>query len=183
MAATQRLNILAHANAGGKHQDIDAETTPLRDPWAYQYDIDLPEVAEVWRRGSVVASWLLDLTADALAKSPHLDDFAGRVSDSGEGRWTVNAAVDTGAPAPVITTALYDRFTSRARRLRRQAALGDALGVRRPRREEGLSHLQAAGRVTTGGSVDRRCHRLLQPPARAASSRPEPRRSWWHASW
>ncbi len=112
-AYAEGLNILAHANAGGKHQDIDAETTPLRDPWAYQYDIDLPEVAEVWRRGSVVASWLLDLTADALAKSPHLDDFAGRVSDSGEGRWTVNAAVDTGAPAPVITTALYDRFTSR----------------------------------------------------------------------
>jgi 6-phosphogluconate dehydrogenase len=107
------LNILAHGNAGTKHQEVDAETTPLRDPWAYQYDIDIAEVAEVWRRGSVVASWLLDLTADALARSPQLTEFEGRVSDSGEGRWTVLAAVDTGTPATVLTTALYDRFTSR----------------------------------------------------------------------
>ena len=94
------LNILAHANAGRKGQEIDAETTPVRDPWAYQYDFDLAEVAEVWRRGSVVASWLLDLTADAVARSPQFDEFAGRVSDSGEGRWTVLAAVDTGHPRP-----------------------------------------------------------------------------------
>jgi 6-phosphogluconate dehydrogenase len=107
------LNVLAHANAGVKGQEIDAETTPVRDPWAYQYDFDLAEVAEVWRRGSVVASWLLDLTADALAQSPQLDEFAGRVSDSGEGRWTVLAAVDTGAPAPVLAGALFNRFASR----------------------------------------------------------------------
>ena len=107
------LNILAHANAGLKGQEIDAETTPVRDPWAYQYGFDLAEVAEVWRRGSVVASWLLDLTADALARSPQLDEFTGRVSDSGEGRWTVLAAVDTGAPAPVLANALFNRFASR----------------------------------------------------------------------
>jgi 6-phosphogluconate dehydrogenase len=107
------LNILAHANAGLKGQEIDAETTPVRDPWAYRYDFDLAEVAEVWRRGSVVASWLLDLTADALARSPQLDVFEGRVSDSGEGRWTVLAAVDTGAPAPVLASALFNRFASR----------------------------------------------------------------------
>jgi 6-phosphogluconate dehydrogenase len=112
-AYAEGLNILAHANAGKHQQEVDAETTPLRDPWAYQYDLDIPEVAEVWRRGSVVASWLLDLSADALARSPKLDDFAGRVSDSGEGRWTVMAAVDTTAPAPVLSTALYERFTSR----------------------------------------------------------------------
>jgi 6-phosphogluconate dehydrogenase len=112
-AYAEGLNILAHANAGKRTEAVDAETTPLRDPAAYQFDFDLPEVAEVWRRGSVVASWLLDLTADSLARSPALDEFAGRVSDSGEGRWTVLAAVDTGAPAPVITASLYDRFTSR----------------------------------------------------------------------
>ncbi len=112
-AYAEGLNILAHADAGSKTQEVDAETTPLRDPWAYEYDIDLAEVAEVWRRGSVVASWLLDLTADALARSPQLEEFAGRVSDSGEGRWTVLAAVDTGTPAPVLSTALYDRFASR----------------------------------------------------------------------
>ena len=112
-AYAEGLNILAHADAGSKTQEVDAETTPLRDPWAYEYDIDLAEVAEVWRRGSVVASWLLDLTADALARSPQLEEFAGRVSDSGEGRWTVLAAVDTGTPAPVLSTALYDRFVSR----------------------------------------------------------------------
>ncbi len=107
------LSIIEHANAGSEQRTIDAETTPLRDPGDYEYDIDVAEVAEVWRRGSVVGSWLLDLTADALARSPRLDDFAGRVSDSGEGRWTVAAAVDTGVPAPVITAALYQRFESR----------------------------------------------------------------------
>ena len=92
---------------------MNAETTPLRDPEAYQYEIDVSEVAEVWRRGSVVGSWLLDLTADALARSPDLDEFSGRVSDSGEGRWTVIAAIDLGVPASVITAALLERFESR----------------------------------------------------------------------
>jgi 6-phosphogluconate dehydrogenase len=112
-AYAEGLNVLRHANAGKNGREIDAETTPLRDPDAYQYDIDVGEVAEVWRRGSVVASWLLDLAATALAKSPSLDEFSGRVSDSGEGRWTVLAAVDVGVPAPVLTTALYERFESR----------------------------------------------------------------------
>jgi 6-phosphogluconate dehydrogenase len=112
-AYAEGLNLLRHANAGKDGPELDAETAPLRNPEAYQYDIDVAEVAEVWRRGSVVASWLLDLTASALAKSPELADFSGRVSDSGEGRWTVLAAVDTGVPAPVLTTALYERFESR----------------------------------------------------------------------
>jgi 6-phosphogluconate dehydrogenase len=112
-AIAEGLSIIKHANAGTLSQTVDAETTPLRDPWAYQYDIDVAEVAEVWRRGSVVGSWLVDLIADALARSPDLDDFTGRVSDSGEGRWTVLAAVDEGVPAPVITTSLFERFESR----------------------------------------------------------------------
>jgi 6-phosphogluconate dehydrogenase len=112
-AYAEGLNLLKHANAGSDGREIDAETAPLRDPEAYRYDIDVGEVAEVWRRGSVVASWLLDLTASALAKSSSLDEFSGRVSDSGEGRWTVLAAVDVGVPAPVLTTALYERFESR----------------------------------------------------------------------
>ncbi|WP_407284857.1 phosphogluconate dehydrogenase (NAD(+)-dependent, decarboxylating) [Streptomyces sp. BP-8] len=112
-AIAEGLSIIKRANAGKGRQEVDAETTPLRDPWAYQYDIDVGEVAEVWRRGSVVGSWLVDLTADAFAGSPSLDAFAGRVSDSGEGRWTVLAAVDEGVPAPVITTSLYERFESR----------------------------------------------------------------------
>ena len=112
-AIAEGLSIIKHADAGKKTSEVDAETTPLRDPEAYQYEIDVAEVAEVWRRGSVVGSWLVDLTADALARSPGLDDFSGRVSDSGEGRWTVLAAVDTGVPAAVITTALFERFESR----------------------------------------------------------------------
>jgi 6-phosphogluconate dehydrogenase len=107
------LSIIKHANAGKTSQTTDAETAPLRDPEAYQYDIDVAEVAEVWRRGSVISSWLVDLIADAFARSPGLDDFAGRVSDSGEGRWTVLAAVEEGVPAPVITGSLYERFESR----------------------------------------------------------------------
>jgi 6-phosphogluconate dehydrogenase len=113
-AIAEGLSIIKHANIG--RDDVasaDAETTPLRDPEYYQYDIDVGEVAEVWRRGSVVGSWLVDLTADALARSPQLDDFTGRVSDSGEGRWTVLAAIDEGVPAPVITTSLMQRFESR----------------------------------------------------------------------
>ncbi|HLX87890.1 MAG TPA: decarboxylating 6-phosphogluconate dehydrogenase [Acidimicrobiales bacterium] len=113
-AIAEGLSIIHHADAGLKAPaEVDAETTPLREPDAYRYEIDVAEVAEVWRRGSVVGSWLVDLTADALARSPGLDQFAGRVSDSGEGRWTVEAAVDVGVPAPVITSALYARFESR----------------------------------------------------------------------
>jgi 6-phosphogluconate dehydrogenase len=113
-AIAEGLSIIQHADAGmHAPADIDAETTPLRNPEAYQYDIDVPEVAEVWRRGSVIGSWLMDLTADAFARSPKLDDFAGRVSDSGEGRWTVDAAIDIGVPAAVITAALFERFESR----------------------------------------------------------------------
>jgi 6-phosphogluconate dehydrogenase len=112
-AYAEGLNILEHANAGKVERDVDAETTPLRHPELYEYDLDIPAVAEVWRRGSVVASWLLDLTAHALSESPELADFEGRVSDSGEGRWTVLAAVDEGVPATVLSTALFERFTSR----------------------------------------------------------------------
>jgi 6-phosphogluconate dehydrogenase len=107
------LNILHHADIGLNQHEIDAETTPLREPELYQYRLDLAAVTEVWRRGSVVASWLLDLTAQALLGSPDLADYSGRVSDSGEGRWTSIAAIDVGAPAPILTTALYERFTSR----------------------------------------------------------------------
>jgi 6-phosphogluconate dehydrogenase len=112
-AYAEGLNILAHANVGKTKRTEDAETTPLRNPEHYMYDLNLPDVAEVWRRGSVIASWLLDLTAIALAKSPKLDDFSGRVSDSGEGRWTIQAAIEEGTPAPVLTASLYERFTSR----------------------------------------------------------------------
>ncbi|HUI47446.1 MAG TPA: decarboxylating 6-phosphogluconate dehydrogenase [Acidimicrobiia bacterium] len=111
-AYAEGLTILHHANAGAGVRSADAETAPLTDPDLYQYDLDIPKVAEVWRRGSVVASWLLDLTAAALQESPDLSEFAGRVSDSGEGRWTVTAAIDEGVPAPVIATALFDRFIS-----------------------------------------------------------------------
>jgi 6-phosphogluconate dehydrogenase len=107
------LNILHHAGAGLGRREIDAETSPLREPEMYQYSLDLAAVTEVWRRGSVVASWLLDLTAQALLQSPDLAEFSGRVSDSGEGRWTSIAAIDVSAPAPVLTTALYSRFASR----------------------------------------------------------------------
>ena len=107
------LNILKHADVGDRDQEVDAETTPLRNPDHYRYHLDLPEIAEVWRRGTVIRSWLLDLTASALFKDPDLDGFAGRVSDSGEGRWTALAAIETGTPASVLTEALYERFTSR----------------------------------------------------------------------
>jgi 6-phosphogluconate dehydrogenase len=112
-AYAEGLNVLRHANVGKRGAEADAETAPLRDPERYQYDFDVAQVAELWRRGSVVASWLLDLTAAALVRSPELDDFAGRVSDSGEGRWTVTAAVEEGVPASVLTAALYERFSSR----------------------------------------------------------------------
>jgi 6-phosphogluconate dehydrogenase len=112
-AYAEGLNILHHAGVGMAGREVDAETSPLRDPEMYQYTLDLPAVTELWRRGSVVASWLLDLTAQALAESPDLENFSGRVSDSGEGRWTSIAAIDVSAPAPVLTTALYERFRSR----------------------------------------------------------------------
>ncbi len=112
-AYAEGLDILKHANAGKQKQTVDAETTPLRSPEHYQYDFNLPDIAEVWRRGSVVASWLLDLTAAALIEQPDLAKFSGEVSDSGEGRWTILAAIDEGTPAPVLTTSLYERFSSR----------------------------------------------------------------------
>ena len=112
-AYAEGLSILKAANVGKQSHAIDAETTPLRHPEHYQYDLNLRDVAEVWRRGSVIASWLLDLTASALVEDPELKKFAGRVSDSGEGRWTIKAAIDEAVPAPVLTTALYERFTSR----------------------------------------------------------------------
>ena len=112
-AYAEGLGILAAANVGKRDHAVDAETTPLRDPEHYQYDLNLPDIAELWRRGSVVSSWLLDLTAAALLEDPALAQFAGRVSDSGEGRWTIKAAIDEAVPAPVLTTALYERFSSR----------------------------------------------------------------------
>jgi 6-phosphogluconate dehydrogenase len=112
-AYAEGLDVLRAANVGKQTHEIDAETTPLREPENYQFDIDLPEVAEVWRRGSVIASWLLDLTAASLASDPELKKFEGHVSDSGEGRWTIKAGIDEGAPIPVLTAALYARFSSR----------------------------------------------------------------------
>ena len=112
-AYAEGLNVLRHADAGSREAQIDAETTPLRDPDYYRYDLDIGDVAEVWRRGSVIASWLLDLTAAALVDSPDLEGFSGHVSDSGEGRWTIHAAVDEGVPVTVLSAALFDRFGSR----------------------------------------------------------------------
>ena len=112
-AYAEGMGLLHQANIGKREHEIDAETTPLRDPEHYQYDFNLPDIAEVWRRGSVVASWLLDLTATALLEDPKLSQFSGRVSDSGEGRWTIKAAIDEAVPVPVLSTALYQRFSSR----------------------------------------------------------------------
>ncbi len=112
-AYAEGLNVIANADIGKRQHEIDAETAPVRDPQYYPYDIEIADVAEVWRRGSVIASWLLDLTASALHDSPTLEEFGGRVSDSGEGRWTLHAAIDEGVPAPVLSTALYERFASR----------------------------------------------------------------------
>ncbi len=121
-AYAEGLNILRHANAGKESHAADAETTPLRDPEHYQYEFNLPDIAEVWRRGSVIASWLLDLSAAALAKDSELSGFGGRVSDSGEGRWTMKAAIDEAVPVPVLSTALFERFSSRG-----EADFGDKL--------------------------------------------------------
>jgi 6-phosphogluconate dehydrogenase len=121
-AYAEGMNILRHANIGEQKGVIDAETTPPRNPELYRYDLDLRDIAEVWRRGSVIASWLLDLTAAALAKDPTLTNFAGKVSDSGEGRWTIKAAIDEAVPVPVLSSALYGRFSSRG-----EATFGDKL--------------------------------------------------------
>jgi len=121
-AYSEGLNILRHANVGERKRAVDAETTPLRNPELYRYDLDLRDIAELWRRGSVIASWLLDLTAAALTKDPTLSNFAGKVSDSGEGRWTIKAAIDEAVPVPVLSTALYERFSSRG-----EATFGDKL--------------------------------------------------------
>src|SRR3954454_18265347 len=112
-AYAEGMGVLQDANIGKRKHEVDAETTPLRDPDHYQYDLNLRDIAEVWRRGSVIASWLLDLTGNALLEDPNLARFSGRVSDSGEGRWTIMAAIDEAVPAPVLTTALYERFASR----------------------------------------------------------------------
>jgi 6-phosphogluconate dehydrogenase len=112
-AYAEGLGVLRDANRGNQESTADAETTPLRNPELYRYDLNLRDIAEVWRRGSVIASWLLDLTAGSLVKDPSLAEFAGRVSDSGEGRWTIKAAIDEGVPVPVLSTALYERFCSR----------------------------------------------------------------------
>jgi 6-phosphogluconate dehydrogenase len=135
-AYAEGLNILQHANVGHRERAADAETAPLRDPERYQYDFNLPDIAEVWRRGSVVASWLLDLTAAALAEQPDLAKFSGRVSDSGEGRWTITAAIDESVPAPVLSAALYQRFSSRGE-------------------EEFADKLLSAMRFQFGGHVER----------------------------
>jgi 6-phosphogluconate dehydrogenase len=145
-AYAEGLNILKHAGIGNTTRDADAETTPLRDPWAYQYNFDMPDIAEVWRRGSVIASWLLDLTAAALAADPALDHFAGRVSDSGEGRWTLEAAIDEAVPANVLAAALFARFTSR----------GDA---------EFQNRLLSAMRAEFGGHAERPAEKPAQAPA------------------
>jgi 6-phosphogluconate dehydrogenase len=121
-AYAEGMSILSHANVGDQQHAIDAETTPLRNPELYRYDLNLRDIAEVWRRGSVIASWLLDLIATALTKDPVLANFAGRVSDSGEGRWTIKAAIDAAVPVPVLSTALYERFSSRG-----EGAFGDRL--------------------------------------------------------
>jgi 6-phosphogluconate dehydrogenase len=112
-AYAEGFGVLRDANVGNQDRISDAETTPLRDPEFYQYDFNLRDIAEVWRRGSVIASWLLDLTAAAMVKDPSLAEFQGRVSDSGEGRWTIKAAIDEGVPVPVLSSALYERFSSR----------------------------------------------------------------------
>jgi 6-phosphogluconate dehydrogenase len=139
-AYAEGLAVLRHANVGKKEHEIDAETTPLRDPEHYRYDLHLPDIAEVWRRGSVIASWLLDLTAISLVKDPELASFSGRVSDSGEGRWTIKAAIDEAVPAHVLTAALYERFSSRG-----EADFADKL-LSAMRYEFGGHHEKPAGK-------------------------------------
>ena len=157
-AYAEGLNVIANADMGKRQRDMDAETAPLEHPELYQYEIDTTEVAEVWRRGSVVGSWLLDLTAAALHDSPTLEEFAGRVSDSGEGRWTSIAAIEEGVPAPVLTDgALLALRLAQHGRLRQPAAVRDAQAVRRPRREGGLMPLEVE--VLAGRGRSRRARR------------------------
>ena len=172
-AYAEGFNIIKSANVGMQKHEVDAETTPLRNPEHYQYEIDVSQVAEVWRRGSVVASWLLDLTASALRDNNDLENFHGRVSDSGEGRWTALAAIDEGVPAPVINAALFARFDSRGQsEYREQVAIGDAVRVRRP-------HRKARGK---GGLVDGRPaigrHRLLWRHRRSGLQADLPSAAW-----
>ena len=171
-AYAEGLNILKNANAGKVEREADAETAPLEHPEYYQYDLDIPEVAEVWRRGSVIGSWLLDLTAAALQESPTSTDFAGRVSDSGEGRWTSIAAIEEGVPAAgAHHGALRALRLARPRRLRRQGALGDAQAVRRPRREEaGVSgrRLEVLDDAEAAARARRRADRRARPRAAVA---------------
>ncbi|MGP1630269.1 MAG: phosphogluconate dehydrogenase (NAD(+)-dependent, decarboxylating) [Giesbergeria sp.] len=143
-AYAEGLNILHHANVGKQQHEVDAETTPLRHPEHYQYDLDLPEITELWRRGSVIGSWLLDLTADALATDSKLSGFEGRVSDSGEGRWTVQAAIDAAVPAPVLSAALYARFDSR-----NEANFANR--VQSAMRHEFGGHVEKTGATPAGG--------------------------------
>ena len=156
-AYAEGLNILKNGNIGKAKQEVDAETTPLEHPEYYQYDIDLPDVAEVWRRGSVIGSWLLDLTAQALQESPDLSDYAGRVSDSGEGRWTSIAAIEEGVPAPVLSMALYSRFASRGwtttpTRCCRRCARGSGATLRSLPRDRGAHRHTPQGTALVEGA-------------------------------
>jgi 6-phosphogluconate dehydrogenase len=146
-AYAEGLNILKHANAGSRTREVDAETTPLRNPENYRYDFPLADVTEVWRRGSVVASWLLDLTAISLLEQPSLEKFSGRVSDSGEGRWTILAAIESTAPAPVLTASFR---LARGRRFCRQAPVRDAISVWR-------AHREGRGRQVNGPALEMKC--------------------------
>ena len=197
-AIAEGLSIIKHADAGLHQDEIDAETTPLRDPEAYQYEINVADVAEVWRRGSVVSSWLVDLIAAALAKSPDLDDFSGHVSDSGEGRWTVLAAVDEGVPAlGDLRVAVRAVRVAGQRRVHREDPVRDAFGIRRARGEEEVSQLVGGripgrGRTTTSSccsarpatwpsaSCCRACTTSIAPgccPRSSGSSGPSPQQS------
>ena len=206
-AYAEGLNILRHANVGKEKRTVDAETTPLEDPELYQYDLDLPEIAEVWRRGSVIASWLLDLTAAAFERNPELSEFAGRVSDSGEGRWTLKAAIDEGVPAPILSTAIGERFASRGeddfadrllsamrfefggheekRPMSAAAAVRCAGLLRRHRRSRVQADLPGAAGADRRGGTRRARHRRRQvgvEPRAAAGARARqpraPRRHW-----
>jgi hypothetical protein len=173
-AYAEGLNVLKHANIGLHAQETDAETTPLRDPDHYKYELDVAAVAELWRRGSVVASWLLDLTAQALHESPNLDDYAGRVSDSGEGRWTVQAAVEDGRPAPGARgVALRPLRLARRGGLGQPRPLGDAQGVRRAPREEPGGMTETASRSSSENPLLEGLQLQRTPdPARSSSSAP-----------
>jgi 6-phosphogluconate dehydrogenase len=157
-AYSEGLNIIKNANAGRTSRDVDAETTPLRNPEYYRFEFDISETAEVWRRGSVIGSWLLDLTATALRNNPELTSFEGHVSDSGEGRWTVHAAIDEGVPAPVISAALFGRFESRGLAPRRRRAMASH-----------ISKISATVRITAIARSSIRTANIARTPCKAAS--------------